>query len=184
MPRFSDDGPLAEYFAQHPTFTPNHNKSATSEFHRLCQALHLPKQSRARKAARAAFKDALTEEFNSIYGTDADDLVAWHTLCERIGIAPVPSTLEECRKAVTSTHVNLVDLTTRSGHIRIFSSVEELSEYTMENDKIFPRDNVYAGDLLQHLLRHIFNPGMDSGRGGSGNKRRGGRGRRAGRGRN
>jgi hypothetical protein len=33
-----------------------------------------------------------------------------------------------------------------------------LSEYTMETGKFFPRKHVLAGDLLEFLLRHIFDP--------------------------
>jgi len=74
-----------------------------------------------------------------------------------------------------NTHVNLVDLTTRSGTVEIFQSVKDLSEYTIENGKFFPKDNAYAGSLLHHLLCRIFNP-EGTGRGGSGNRRRNRRG--------
>ncbi|KAF8957360.1 hypothetical protein BDZ97DRAFT_1763059 [Flammula alnicola] len=164
MPRFTDDGPLAQYFAEYPSFVPNPNKSATSEFNRMCKVIHLAPRSDAKEAARAAFKDALTQEFNEIYGTEINSLASWQTLCARIGISPIPTTLEECRQIVMNTHVNLVDLTTGSGTIQIFQSVQELSQYTIENRKFFPSENAHAGDLLRYLLRHIFNPGMDSDR--------------------
>lgn len=58
-------------------------------------------------------------------------------------------------------HVNLVDLTTPEGEIQIFKSSEELSAYTRKTKKIFSRRTLCAGELLQHLLRHIFNPRLD-----------------------
>ena len=39
-----------------------------------------------------------------------------------------------------------------------FKSVAALSDYTLDNRKIYPRDNVYAGSLLTFLLREILNP--------------------------
>ena len=85
---------------------------------------------------------------------------------------------------VTSTHANLVDLV-GNGTVRIFNSVEELSDYTRTEGKIFPREEAYAGELLRYLLRHIMDPSKDSRRGPGrrGQRSRGGGGRGAGRGR-
>jgi len=80
---------------------------------------------------------------------------------------------------VTSTHANLVDLV--QGEAVIFPTVLALSEYTIRNGKYFPRDNINAGDLLKHLLRHILNPSLDANR--SSNTPRGKRGKGRGRGR-
>ena len=80
------------------------------------------------------------------------------------------------------THVNLVDLVD-GGVARVFSSEQELSSYTISTGKFFPSENAYAGDLLRHLLRHIFHPRSEMARGHGrgqrrGNRGRGGRGRR------
>lgn len=75
---------------------------------------------------------------------------------------------------VQQTHVNLVDLVdtpTTHRRIRLFSSVEELSEYSLRTRKIFPKENAKAGGLLRFLLRHIMNPEQDDAsklRGGGG----------------
>ena len=68
---------------------------------------------------------------------------------------------------VERTHVNLVDLTdsfTSGRNVTMFRSEGELSEYTIENDRYFPRKNVHAGNLLKHLLRNIHNPSANRGR--------------------
>ncbi|KAG6858211.1 hypothetical protein C0991_003269, partial [Blastosporella zonata] len=65
--------------------------------------------------------------------------------------------------AVKAKHVNLVDLVELPNSktpIRLFTSEKELSEYTRQQKKVFPRDNIKAGSLLRHLLRHINNPGQ------------------------
>ena len=68
-------------------------------------------------------------------------------------------------KAVTSVHVNLVDLLEAAsrGRPKMFDTETDLAEYTRKTGKIFPRNDVDAGSLLKSLLRHIFNP--DSSRG-------------------
>ncbi|KAJ2925076.1 hypothetical protein H1R20_g12025, partial [Candolleomyces eurysporus] len=113
------------------------------------------------------FRDALVIEFNKNYGTDANDLKSWKTLCDAVGINPIPDNLAEARRAMLGVHVNLVDLTCRIGQseIPIFATEKELSEYTLDTNKIFPRENIHSGSLLKELLRHIFNPNAARGRG-------------------
>lgn len=43
-----------------------------------------------------------------------------------------------------------------------FESEGELSWYTRDTGKYFPRDNAYAGGLLKFLLRRIFGPGTSN----------------------
>lgn len=67
---------------------------------------------------------------------------------------------------VEDTHVNLVDLTdsfTSGKSVTIFESEVALSEYTKAHGRFFPRENAHAGNLLKHLLRHIFNPSGNRG---------------------
>jgi hypothetical protein len=62
-------------------------------------------------------------------------------------------------KKVKRTHVNIVDLVdTRGQQVRVFDSVQELSTYTKETGKYFPKENAYAGGVLKFLLRAILNP--------------------------
>ena len=61
---------------------------------------------------------------------------------------------------VTDTHVNLVDLVDAGGTrtVKRFPTEKALSTYTLMTRKIFPRENVHAGGLLQALLRRIHHP--------------------------
>jgi len=43
-----------------------------------------------------------------------------------------------------------------------FKSEELLSEYTLTEDKTFPRDHPLAGSLLRFLFRHILSPERDT----------------------
>ncbi|KAF5385118.1 hypothetical protein D9615_000898 [Tricholomella constricta] len=140
-------------------FSYDPNKPAWDEFHRMARFLHWGKEKKAEE--RESFKDALVQAFNGIYGTDENNLESWQTLCRVLSITPLPEGLEACREAVKRTYVNLVDLVdlpNSQSALMIFDTEAALSEYTLENHKIFPKENAYAGGLLKHLLRNIMNP--------------------------
>jgi len=70
-------------------------------------------------------------------------------------------------QVVLSTHVNIVDLIDKPRTrkpIHKFASEVELSEYTIQSRKFFPRESAYAGGLLRFLLRHILKPSYTRGR--------------------
>ncbi|KAF9553651.1 hypothetical protein CPC08DRAFT_727758 [Agrocybe pediades] len=194
---------LEEYFSNYPNFDYNPDAAPTSEFNRMCDEFGwirrghssarepTPEERRLQKCraeAHRLFKDALTKQFNANFGTDYNSLESWQDLCRRIDVNPPPSKLKECRQIVMSTHVNLIDLV-HIGNVVTFPTVQALSDYTIEEEKFFPRDNIHAGDLLKHLLRHINRPSLDDnrpgnqGRRGRGRRGRGGRGQGSGRGR-
>jgi hypothetical protein len=56
-------------------------------------------------------------------------------------------------------HVNLVDLVQGfRANIRIFKSEKELSDYTKETRKFFPKEDAVDGGVLRALRRHILVP--------------------------
>lgn len=85
--------------------------------------------------------------------------------------------LTQHNQIVLATHVNLVDMVGNSGPVTKFDTVQELSDYTKDNGKYFPKEVAYAGELLRYLLRHILNPSQDRRRGQNGNRGQRGRGR-------
>jgi len=56
------------------------------------------REDEERLVAKQGFQDALTMQFNDLYGTDENDLTNWQTLCARLGMDPVPETLNACRE--------------------------------------------------------------------------------------
>jgi hypothetical protein len=48
------------------------------------------------------FRIALTQQFNTKYGRDAESLASWQLLCGQIGVNPIPNTLKECRQVSLS----------------------------------------------------------------------------------
>ncbi|KAG1731814.1 uncharacterized protein EDB91DRAFT_707621 [Suillus paluster] len=159
-PPAADDMPLAAFFAQFQSFSFNANQSSNKNFDRLIKVLNFGPNDPQRRAAREGFKDALVLEFNERFGTDGNDIAAWQNLCCVLRIVPVPDTIQECRQRVWDTHVNLVDLvdTARNGTpVELFASLGELTAYTLQTKKFFPKHNAYEGGLLKELLREIIN---------------------------
>ena len=60
-------------------------------------------------------------------------------------------------QAVRSRHINLVDLVYHTDQVQMFPSVKELAKYSIENNKIFPKNLAKAGGILRYLLRRIIN---------------------------
>ena len=57
--------------------------------------------------------------------------------------------------------------------MRIFNTEKELSEYTKETGKYFPKEDAKDGGVLRALRRHIIVPreGLNSSRRGQGSRR-------------
>ena len=94
--RTSDHSHLAVFFAQYTDFEYNPAKPATDEFYRLCDFNGWDKDEK--QFAKKDFQDALTIQFNNIYGTNENDLTNWQTLCAQLGMDPVPESLKACRQ--------------------------------------------------------------------------------------
>lgn len=81
-----------------------------AEFRRLVSANEWdPERARRHKHDRepelqrytracAAFFDAVRDEFNYLFGGNADDIMPWQSLCETLGIDPIPSSVTQCKK--------------------------------------------------------------------------------------
>ena len=71
--------------------------------------------------------------------------------------------LNRCVQAIKRIYVNLIDLE-HAGHkgnaevVQKFPTEVELSEYTKNSRKIYRRNLVPDGSLLELLLRHILDP--------------------------
>jgi len=158
----ADPSPLESFFAHYPLFTYTPTESApTTAFARLVQQLDWAPDAPERTAARRLFREALTEQFNWTFGSDARDLGAWRTLCGAVGLDDSLASVTQCRKALRSVHVNLVDLInpariTRGDPVRRFESVRALAKYSKSSKKIFPKEVAKAGGVLRALLRPLF----------------------------
>jgi hypothetical protein len=88
---------ISEFFADYPDFSYDPSKPVTTEFKKLCDYKGWKRDDPKRIVARDKLGDAMTLRFNTIYGTDVDDIGAWQHLCRVLDISPAPDSLEECR---------------------------------------------------------------------------------------
>ncbi|KAG8680562.1 hypothetical protein FRC11_002296, partial [Ceratobasidium sp. 423] len=150
---------IHQFFSQYNSFSYDPSRPVMSEFYRMVDSKDFPKASQVQ--AKREIEDALTMDFNLIYGTDVGDLEAWQGLCRVLGFGYIPDDLLVCKMLVADTYVNIIDLidTKISGEpVRHFDSEKALADYTKKHKKFFPRDNAHSGGLLKFLLRRIHKP--------------------------
>ena len=89
---------LDSFFAQYPAFVYDQTSSSSEEFYRLCDFFHWDRDDPDREEAHDSFKAALVQQFNSLYGTEADDIESWRGLSLALDIVPLPDDLSEVKK--------------------------------------------------------------------------------------
>ncbi|KAK0480932.1 hypothetical protein IW261DRAFT_1334956, partial [Armillaria novae-zelandiae] len=166
--------PIQAFFAQHPGFSYDPSGETMQQFWSMMRQFGWTSKGDLRKTeALSGIQDAIAQQFNDIYGGNATDLAAWQRLWEMVGEGDMPTDINACRAAIKRVFVNICDLVdypaTRVPPPR-FPTLDELAEYSRDNGKIYPKQNAYAGGLLQFLLRKLLRPsqmrGGSSGRGG------------------
>ncbi|KAG9120498.1 hypothetical protein FRC07_003976 [Ceratobasidium sp. 392] len=155
---------LRKFFQQFKGFQYDPAKPYMDEFNRLVEVMRWDKKGEEYKKAKKGFYEAGVKQFNKTIGTEVDDLSAWHKLFKNIQGETLPRTVEECQIRARTLQVNIWDvLGAAAGGLKAKDFKQEclLSEYTVVNDRRFPREHVLAGKLLEFLLRHIDSPGKD-----------------------
>ncbi len=89
---------LDVFFAQYPAFSYRQNSSSTQEFYRMCDFFDWDRDDPERGEAHDSFKTALVLQFNSLYGTEVDDLQSWRGLSLALEIFPLPEDLKKAKK--------------------------------------------------------------------------------------
>jgi hypothetical protein len=89
--------PLTDFFAQYPEFSYDASAPVMTEFWKMCDYFGWDEDDEERKSARGSLKDAMTQQFNNIYGTDVESISAWKNLCQVLHIDPIPDELNACR---------------------------------------------------------------------------------------
>ncbi|KAI1088566.1 hypothetical protein F5B19DRAFT_496294 [Rostrohypoxylon terebratum] len=110
---------------------------------------------RKKQSEKVAAKVAA--EWNEYFG--AGDLSAWQRLMADLGIPGTFTSKTQCKKALRNVWVNIVDFlhNVREGRqTRHFKTQNELSNYTRDTGKIYPRRMVTQDSPLKGLLAFIF----------------------------
>lgn len=104
------NGPLDCFFLRYSVLDYNPRGPPMGEFRRLVSAsgwdperVKRPENARtpeslAYRCARAGFFDAFRGEFDSLFGSDVEEFTTWKSLCETLGVYPIPDTITQCRK--------------------------------------------------------------------------------------
>ena len=103
MTKKKSGSPLKRFFAKYSSsgFTYSPEEPVIEGFNRLCDVLGLDpndKDDDQVTAVRDKLRDAMVLQFNSTYGTDVASVTSWQSLCRVLGVSPVPTTLDECKK--------------------------------------------------------------------------------------
>ncbi|KAJ3773145.1 hypothetical protein FB446DRAFT_642217 [Lentinula raphanica] len=182
MPTSSDpelSNPIRDFFDSYPDFDYDEAGETMAQFWELCEECGWEDESDEKKEALNGIRDAIAQQFNAIYGSDAESLDGWHNLFRALQVPDIPDTVEGCKTRIDMIHVNICDLVDfrNDRPAQLFDSESLLAAYSRRTGKIYPKDNAYAGGLLRFLLRQISGPGAYHGRRRSGGhgQARGGR---------
>ncbi|KAF7326311.1 hypothetical protein MKEN_00484500 [Mycena kentingensis (nom. inval.)] len=144
---------LSQFFASYK-FKYDPDAPVSQQFYALRDAHRFRWGIAENDNARHGYCMALCQAFELQYGNDATSLPSWRMLCEAVGILPVPTTVWACSRAIDDAHVNIIDLldTKNTGDaVPVFATEEELSDYTHETKKFFPRNIAIANALLKRF---------------------------------
>ncbi|KAI1779919.1 hypothetical protein F4818DRAFT_158578 [Hypoxylon cercidicola] len=120
----------------------------------------MAKSKKKSKAARDKRKEELVSDWEEYFGSG--DLSDWQRLMADLGFTEEFTSKSQCRKALTHVWVNIRDFLddNRAGReIHRFDNETQLSQYTINTGKIFPKKKVPKESPLRKLLAHIFSPG-------------------------
>ncbi|CAE6448569.1 unnamed protein product [Rhizoctonia solani] len=152
---------LEAFFAEYPGFDYDPTKPCMDEFKRLTKWAGWEKKSEEFEKARKGMNEALTDQFNAIYGKDPDDIAAWRNLCSVLNLAEIPTEISACKRLIKSLYINIVDLIDQpvtDVRVGYFRTENELARYTWEHEKFYGLQAAKAGGLLKRLLRFIEQP--------------------------
>ena len=64
----------------------------------MCDFFDWDRDDPERVEAHDGFKTALVQQFNSLYGTEVDDIESWRGLSLALDISPLPENLKEAKE--------------------------------------------------------------------------------------
>ncbi|KAK7462303.1 hypothetical protein VKT23_007904 [Stygiomarasmius scandens] len=131
----------------------------------------IPGTKEHREERRRYISEQVREKFTRIFGADVMSLEGWKKICETVlggarGKRAIDleelKTIEDCRDKLKDKFVNLIDLVEYAEKKKniprrlVFESEDELREYSIAEDKIFPKKDAKKVPLLKQFLIVIF----------------------------
>ncbi|KAE8449381.1 hypothetical protein EG329_008282 [Mollisiaceae sp. DMI_Dod_QoI] len=104
-------------------------------------------------------RKTIVREFERYFG-DTSKLDNWQRLCGDVGLDDDLPSISKCRVALKKVWVNIYDLVDAVRNDtcppKRFRSQQALANYTVREEKIFPRQKAKDGGPVRALLAHIF----------------------------
>ncbi|PBK94740.1 hypothetical protein ARMGADRAFT_1029115 [Armillaria gallica] len=159
--------PIQAFFARYPQFSYDRSKETMAQFHDMTSQPQWTKATR--HEALSEIQSALVQQFNQMYGGDANDLHDWKRLCKVVSRrGMVPNDIGACKVVIKSVYVNICDLVDHPATkvpLPIHDTETALSEYTLSSYyKFFPRGAADGHEMLRLLQRNIFDPSRERGK--------------------
>lgn len=95
---------LSQFFALYNQFEHNPKEGSRTAYNRLVDFFGWEAGGKKERKAKERFQDALVAQFEQLYGADENKLDVLQTLCGKIGISPIPSTVTQCKKVCFDSH--------------------------------------------------------------------------------
>lgn len=89
---------IEEFYMQYEGFQYDPYLPYKNQIVALCDHYGWKKYDEDRDIAWEGLREALVLQFNEIYGEDENDISAWRSLCEILGVFPIPRGLVACRQ--------------------------------------------------------------------------------------
>jgi len=105
-PIHSSPDHLDTFFAQYPSFDYRRTSSSSQEYYRMCKFFGWDRDDLEREEAHDSFKTAMVQQFNSLYGTEVEDIESWRGLSLALNIFPLPDDVGKAKKV--SPHLSWV----------------------------------------------------------------------------
>lgn len=89
---------LGQFFALYHQFEYDPQQGSRTAYNHLVAFFGWQNDSNKERKARERFQKALVGRFEQLYGADENKLEVLQSLCSKIGISPIPSTITACKK--------------------------------------------------------------------------------------
>ncbi len=94
----SQISPIERFFGGYTEFQYDETNPIAEEYQRLRRSYGWKRGDIEGEVAWSGYRLALVKEFNRLFGTDAQDLLAWQSLCIFVGVKENYTTSEDCRR--------------------------------------------------------------------------------------
>ncbi|KAJ5702674.1 hypothetical protein N7488_010222 [Penicillium malachiteum] len=148
--------PPLNFFNKFPDFDYDPEKPVSQEFKRLGAKMGWRQGSRKWKKN---WNICMDEQYDRLIGTRVNNLDTWQQICCKLLIPGEFTSIRQCRKALSGTFVNLVDLLDcweSEKCPKLFRSHGALVEYTRAECMFVSRKTVKQDKALAGLLKRIF----------------------------